>query len=187
MHVSILSVCSFVGRLSSGKLLTMFEVQFIGWMPTYLILFRYRLRFFGKKPPCQSHLVFGCSQCRLSTRSDLCPHHWESSPSRFCFQPLRIGIWHPFWCVPVYCRRVIWYRRLEPKLGFHNTCSSCFIKCVQSFLWKCIWCAQCRGIKWRALLPRRSYVLPCCLLAHYISMLRWVLLYLIDNSLSANQ
>lgn len=77
LHVSILSVCSFAGRLLSGKYPTaLFHAHKAHTRS------RCRIRFLGQGPPCQQNLVSSCGRHDLLYRPNLRVKHYQPAPPR---------------------------------------------------------------------------------------------------------
>ena len=131
MHVSILSVGSFVGRLSSGKCTSTFSYA-------KLTVFRCWIRL-----SCQSlegfpNMVPYVRLPYLPRCSAFCPLSREPALSRPRIRSYWIGLRIPLRMFPFDCCRNLWCAWAEHKLGMHDIISCHKREYLQPVLWHCV-------------------------------------------------
>jgi len=117
MHVSILSVCSFFGRLLSGTCL-----------PTHhslssLTQSRRRVRLPSEGAARLSPMVPDHRIPNLSLRPSCSPQYPKPALPWFCLRAHWSRVRIPVWMLPVPCRRSIRCTWFEHKLGLHDAFS----------------------------------------------------------------
>lgn len=184
MHVSILSVCSFLGRLSSGMLL---QLRLPGLLTEsdYCSSCRRRVGLSCETPKGQSRLVPGPCHAHLRSRPDLRPQHREPPSARSCLWSVWPRLWLLVRRLPIHCCRVVRHPWSQPELGLHDARPCDFLQYLQHLLWSDLRRAHHSAAKWRARLHGRARVLQVSLLGDFLCMHPWTRRCFMDDSIPA--